>query len=202
MTRSIAVRRALRVSWRTLLAITLSLLVVVRLAVPGVPTKADGPLTSRQTAKSGVQLSPTVADPFNARLAIQVGANGRFNMGAFPDPTTGGATTGSWDLMYNWPSSPGTSFSTLRIDGADNVYGSAGTQVEAPTDIDASTNESKWRIGDIEVTQVLQIVFNNQTGQNDVAKIAYTVRNTGAASHAVGLRATDGLVKSKFGSIV
>src|SRR5437763_13571574 len=44
-----------------------------------------------------------VVDPFNTRLAIQVGSDGRFNIGAFPDATTGGATANSWDLMYSWP---------------------------------------------------------------------------------------------------
>jgi len=130
----------------------------------------------------------SIVDPFNARLAVQVGANGRFNIGAFPDPATGGATATSWNLMYAWPGSPGTSFSTLRVDGADSIYGQDGTQVEAPTDIDARTNESAWRVGDILVTQTLQLVFNAQTGQDDVARIAYTATNTGPVAHDAGFR--------------
>ncbi len=139
------------------------------------------------SAQKGEQWT-IAADPFNSRLAIQVATNGRFNMGAFPDPVTGGATGGSFNLIYAWPSSPGTSFSTVRIDGADNVYGSSGILLELPNDIDSKTNRSKWQIGDIEVTQILQIVLNNQTGQEDVARIAYTLRNTGSVSHSAGMR--------------
>lgn len=124
---------------------------------------------------------------FDSRFAVQVGGSGRFNMGAFPD-AFGGAGPNSWDLMYRWPHDPGTSFSTLRIDGVDNIYGSSGTQLESPNDIDGATNRSKWRIGDVEVTQTLEIVFNAQTNQNDVAKISYVVHNIGNVSHQTGLR--------------
>jgi CSLREA domain-containing protein len=134
-------------------------------------------------------VSDVLTDPFNDRLAILVGSNGLFNIGAFPDPQTGGAITGqSWDLMFRWPSAPWSSYTTIRIDGSDYVYGSTGTQLEAPTDIDSNTNQSIWQIGDMEITQTLQIAFNNQTNQNDVAKISYTVRNTGSVSHTIGTR--------------
>jgi hypothetical protein len=125
---------------------------------------------------------------YNARLSLQVGAKGQFNIGAFPDPATGNATSDSWDLMYRWPNEPNTSFTTLRIDRLDAIYGDAGTRIEAPTNIDSQTNRSRWQIGDIEVTQILQLVTNNQTGQEDAVKIAYTVRNIGAVPHDVGNR--------------
>lgn len=139
-------------------------------------------------ATGSVVLSWAMTGPFfNSRLAVQVRDDGRFNMGAFPN-LSGNGTTGSWDLMYRWPNDPGTSFSTLRIDGIDNVYGSSGIQLQAPANIDATTNRSRWRIGDIEITQTLEIVFNPQTNQNDVAKISYVARNTGSVSHQTGLR--------------
>jgi|GEM_PF-2139092 len=133
------------------------------------------------------QSSGASIDVFNTRFAVKVSSSGRFNLGALPD-ASGGQGPNSWDLMYRWPSTPSTSFSTLRIDGADSVYGSTGSQIEAPTDIDSSTNRSKWKIGDIEVTQIIQVVLNPQTLQNDVAKISYTTRNTGSVTHNVGLR--------------
>lgn len=83
---------------------------------------------------------------------------------------------------------PGTSFSTLRVDGADNIYGSSGTLLEAPHNINATTNRSKWQIGAIETTQIIEIVNNPQTRQDDVAKVSYTLRNTGTVTHSVGLR--------------
>ena len=133
--------------------------------------------------------SGDLTDPFNDRLAILVRTDGRFNMGAFPDPLTGGSTVNSWDLMYRWPSSPGTSFTTFKIDGTNIVLGdAAGTWLETPHDSDPLTNIARWKSGDIEVTQVLKIVPNYQTGEEDVGKISYILTNTGATSHEVGTR--------------
>src|SRR5262249_30611732 len=131
---------------------------------------------------AAVTASPT----FNSRLAIQVGDDGRFNVGAFPDPTTGESAPGSWDLMYSWPSPPGTSFTTFRINDIDYIYGDlSGTFLEPPHAVDANTNQSKWQVGDIVVTQKLQIVFNPQTGQQDLVRISYTVQNTGTSMESV-----------------
>lgn len=131
--------------------------------------------------------SGPVTDPFNERLAIQVGANGRFNIGAFPDPATGAPMAGSFDLTYRWPSNPNTSYTTFRIDGADYVYGSSGALVQAPTD-NGLSNTSIWRIGDLEITQTLTIVRNPHTGEDDLAEIDYTVRNLGEDAHTVEAR--------------
>jgi len=132
--------------------------------------------------------STVAADPFNARLAIQVGTDGRFNIGAYPDPSTGGATSGSWDLMYSWPDAPWSSFSTLNIDGSNSIYGSSGTQIGAPQDTDAKTNQSSWQVGDIQASQSLQLALNDQTAQEDNAKIAYSLTNKGTVAHTVGMR--------------
>jgi pimeloyl-ACP methyl ester carboxylesterase len=148
-------------------------------------------VVSRVSAQKGDSTNSAVGPlsfTFNPRLSIQVGSNGRFNIGAFPDPVTGGTGPNSFNLIYAWPSTPSTSFSTLRVDGSNSVYGTTGTQIQPPTNIDSKTNQSKWQIGDIEVTQTLQLFFNNQTGQEDVVKISYTVRNTGTTSHSVGER--------------
>ncbi len=131
--------------------------------------------------------APPVA-PFNARIAINVGADGRFNFGALPDSQTGGAIVGSsWDLSYRWPTSPWTSFTTFRIDNTDYIYGSNGTQQQAPTAI-GNMNLSSWQINDIVITQRLEIVTDPQTGQDDTVKIAYTMRNTGSTNQSVGTR--------------
>ncbi|NJO81355.1 MAG: hypothetical protein HC828_00430 [Blastochloris sp.] len=109
-------------------------------------------------------------------------------MGAFPNPATGGSTADSWDLMFAWPNPPDTSFTTIRIGGNDFVYGSAGTLITAPTNVDTRTNRSRWRINDIDTTQELKLVENPQTGQIDAARISYTLRNTASVARAVGLR--------------
>lgn len=135
-----------------------------------------------------VDAAPNAA-PLNQRLAINVGINGRFNIGAFPDPITGSAIANvSWDLSYGWPYTPGTSFTTFRIDENDHIYGTNGTQVQAPADIDPKTNQSTWQYDDIEITQHLQIVPNIFTGEEDVAKITYTLTNTDSLPHIVGSR--------------
>ncbi len=130
----------------------------------------------------------SVDDMFNDRLAVLVGSDGHFNIGAFPDPLTGGSTSGSWNLTFRWPSAPWSSYTTFRIDGVDSIYGNAGTVVQTPVNTGQHTNQSIWKIGDIEITQTLQIVFNNQTNEEDVAKISYEVKNTGLISHEVGSR--------------
>lgn len=172
--------------------VLISLFVVLCLSV----FLPSGGVTSTVFAQDGCKEPPCesndpVVDPFNSRLAIQVNANtGRFNIGAFPNPTTGGATPSSWDLIYRWPNSSSTSFTTLRVDGTDTVYGStAGVFLSRPADIDRLTNQSIWQTGDIKVTQLLQIAPNNQTGQEDTAHIAYELHNTNSTiSHTVGLR--------------
>lgn len=122
------------------------------------------------------------ATVFNSRLAVQVGSDGRFNVGADPDPQTGGSVSGqSYDLAFAWPSSPWSSFTTVRIDGVNYTYGSsAGTFQTPPTAVDGRTISSVWQINDVDVTQTLQLVPNSQTGQEDVVKIAYTFANKGA----------------------
>ncbi len=143
------------------------------------------PITKPKGVPSGEATS--VESISNQLIAVQVGSNGRFNMGALPD-STGGSGTNSYDLIYRWPGSPDTSFSTVRVDGTDNIYGSSGTMVESPRDIDAKSNRSKWKIGDIEITQNIQIVNNPQTGREDLGRISYIVKNAGTISHNVGQR--------------
>jgi hypothetical protein len=169
---------------RTILALSAPVFVAALLIGSRSATTQENPKANYARATSEGEVS---IDSFNSRFAVKVASNARFNLGAFPD-SSGGQVANSWDLMYRWPNTPSTSFSTLRIDGIDSRYGSSGVQLEAPTDINSTTNRSKWQIGDIEVTQTIEIVFNPQTLQNDVAKISYTTRNTGSVSHNTGLR--------------
>ncbi|SRR6266487_16088 len=164
--------------------VIIAVIVIVPLSVSAIHLHAAGP----SSLKDNVPQSTVASDPFNARLAIQVGTDGRFNIGAYPDSSTGGATSGSWDLMYSWPTPPGTSFSTLNIDGSNSIYGSSGTQIQAPQDIDAKTNQSSWQVGDIQASQTLQLALNDQTAQEDNAKIAYSLINKGTVAHTVGMR--------------
>jgi len=103
--------------------------------------------TAVAAADKGVDGGPTL-DPWNSRLAIAVGSTGRFSTGAFPDPTTGAPTTGSYKTLYGWPGT-GTSFTTVRIDGADSRYGESAVTLQPPSDADPLTNVSSYSYGDV-----------------------------------------------------
>ncbi len=143
------------------------------------------------TAVAGSMLASGPAahgSPQNDRLGIDVGSDAKFTMGAFPDPATGlPAGDTSWNIIFGWGATPWSSFSTVRVDGADNQLGQS-TATEAPHVVDPTTNRGAWTIGDVAVTQVLQIVPNNATGQQDTAQISYVLTNNGSSSHTVGLR--------------
>ncbi|MCM3568199.1 carboxypeptidase-like regulatory domain-containing protein [Neobacillus mesonae] len=115
-----------------------------------------------------------------------VGSTGRFNAGLKR------VDSDNWyNIIYSWPSSPNTSFTTLKIDGKDLVYGNNpdGVFTKAPTNEDNNTkNESIWKSGDITVKQVLQPSINPATGLPDALQIRYIITNTGTENHDVGLR--------------
>ncbi len=161
-----------------LLTLLVAVLTTLTLAVP----------LAHASATAGKPVEPPAKDPFNDRLSVTVGTDGRFSEGAFPDPETGGATTGSFKTLYGWPST-GTSFTTVRVDGSDAVYGSdAGSFLQPPADVDPTTDESVWRVGDISIKQQIKLVTNVLTGRPDTAQISYTLTNNGPASHDVGTR--------------
>ena len=122
-------------------------------------------------------------------MRFKVTSNGRFNQGALPDPSTCGASPSSYNLSYAWPSSPGTSYSTVRVDGRDYVYGSVGAQVAPPTNISPTVNRSDWTVGPgISATQMLSIVAGPSTANADTALISYDLTNNDTVPHTVALR--------------
>jgi hypothetical protein len=128
-----------------------------------------------------------VSDPFNNRVSVTVANDGRFTQGAFPDPTNGLPTAGSYTTLYGWPS-PGTSFTTLRVDGNDQIFGSGGSFSQPPTEIDSSTNQSTWVGSSVTVQQTLRLVTNPDTGRPDTAAITYRVTNHDTVTHSIGVR--------------
>jgi hypothetical protein len=122
----------------------------------------------------------------NDFVQAQVGSDGRFNAGLNE------LRTENWyNIIYAWPSSPGTSFTTLKIDGQDLIYGNypEGQFTLTPTNNqDNTVNESVWKSGDITVKQVLQPGVNPATGLPDALQVKYIITNTGNQNHEVGLR--------------
>ncbi|MFC6227805.1 OmpL47-type beta-barrel domain-containing protein [Paenibacillus allorhizosphaerae] len=120
----------------------------------------------------------------NEHIQALIGSSGRFNMG-IKDLS---AADRWYNIIYNWPSAPNTSFTTVKVDGADRVFGQDGAFTSAPHNVDDSTNEAIWKFGDISVKQALQTGINPATGIPDAVKIRYTMTNTGTQNHNVGLR--------------
>lgn len=123
----------------------------------------------------------------NQYLSILVAPDGRFNSGA-----TGEVTGISYNISYYWPNSPWSSYTTVWIDGDTYIFGTGGEMIEAPNNYmdeqGRTINKCVWKYGDIYVTQYLEIVFNPYDNRNDNGAYIYTVYNSGAVSHEVGLR--------------
>ncbi len=123
-------------------------------------------------------------------------ATGRFSM-----DTTGGNPL--WDtdvdatLIYGSPF-PWASYTTIRIDGSNYVYGGVtefrtgrvdhyGEMVQFPKIVDNMITSS-WKYGNVLVTQNLSIGTSSTTGEPDTMRIEYIVENKGHTRHDVGLR--------------
>ena len=162
---------------------------IVALALFGVSASAHAAKPDKCPATGCIARPADTLSLYNGRLAIQQNPdNAKFNIGALPNANGGYNSGSSYDLSFSWPSSPWSSYSTVRVDGTDYYYGASGALTLAPTN-NGSALTSAWQMGDVEVTQSLSIVPNPQTGLNDTARIAYTLRNKGTAAHSAGMRA-------------
>lgn len=96
-------------------------------------------------------------------------------------------------LLFN-QGIPETTFTTFRIDGKDYIYGNTysgiltdGGMVSSPK-VEGMVNTSSWRIGDITVTQKLELTDNVTSSDIGNVKISYTVTNNGTKSSVIGTR--------------
>jgi hypothetical protein len=155
-----------------------------------------------------------VADtPQNVSLANEfiriVVNNGTNEAGRFSIDTTGGDPTRpnskNQQLIYGG-STPWTSYSTVRIDNTDYVFGGPtdrraglnakyGTAVTPPT-LKDGVLATTYQYDDILVTQELSIVRGAGSRMLDTAGITYRLANQGKVSHQVGLRV---LLDTKLG---
>src|SRR5262245_57266746 len=108
-----------------------------------------GSVADLSAQDKGVPPAPVVADPQSTSLAIQVAATGRFNIGANPTAVDCGQgptfpNPCRYNLIFAWPSPPSTSFTTVRIDGGDFIYGDPGFPLVVPPadSADSLTNTS------------------------------------------------------------
>lgn len=150
-------------------------------------------------------ITPTFAEGSKVQIDneyIRIVVNsGETNSGRFSVGTTGGDPGRLSDqnkhLIYGGDD-PWTSYTTVRIDNEHWVYGDLtdrragfnglyGEVVQPPTLVDGKI-ESSWKLGPIQVWQVLSITRSSTTGLLDTAQIEYHVENLGSESHLVGLR--------------
>lgn len=113
--------------------------------------------------------------------------NGRFTIG-----TTGGDPENAADddqvLLYGHPW-PWTSFTTVRIDGEDFVYGDNRDSFSQTPTNSIAFNTSTVTINNIAITQILTLINNPYTGRTDTLEIRYQVINNDPNnSHNIGLR--------------
>lgn len=95
------------------------------------------------------------------------------------------------DLVFGH-SSPYSSFTTIRVDGQDFIYGSAnGDLIMAPQKSpDGKSIARVWNLGNLEITQRISLVKStwSKNQYEDTAEIRYIVLNNDGVSHQVGLR--------------
>lgn len=137
------------------------------------------PINKESLANS--QATKVVANPNNSFISINVANNGRFNSGST-------IPQNSYNISYNWPNTPFSSYTTIRIDGVDYIYGECGTQIQAPTDVSSTLNVSEWRYNDVSIKQYLEIVENPFTGREDMGRYRYEIKNLGTCNRSIGLR--------------
>lgn len=143
----------------------------------------------------------------NDYIAISVNASDE-NTGRFALETTGGDPTRFDDdlqplLFKHGGSGPRTSYTTVRVDGVDYVFGGSspseragyagqyGTMVMAPaiTEVEGEQRiQASWLLGSALVTQELTFARSSTTGLFDTANISYTIENVSDQPSEIGLR--------------
>jgi len=121
--------------------------------------------------------------------------------GRFGVETTGGDPRNPADddlpLIYGRPL-PWTSYTTVRVDGVDWVFGGKTTRragragrygdAVGPVEVKDGRIVCSYSLGDLRVTQQLSFVKSPTTRYLDTARIHYIVENAGQMTHTVGLR--------------
>lgn len=137
----------------------------------------------------------------NQYIQLTVGSD-ELDTGRFSIDTTGGdpGRTGdeSQPLIYGG-GKPGTSVTTIRVDGKDFVYGGKtqrragkggqfGVPVRLPSAVGGQAVLAEYRYGDVSVEQNLSLVESPSTGLMDSVRVMYVATNTGSTAHSVGVR--------------
>ena len=144
-----------------------------------------GPVVLKSALAPPLPAETSYPNISNDYIQAVIAENGRFTLG-----NIGGDPNNSNDddkiLLFGHPN-PWSSFTSIRIDGVDYIFGSGGTWIIPPCQQGGSLVAS-WEIGSqIVVTQTLTIVRSFSTGREDNLQIAYEIRNEGSSSPDIGL---------------
>ncbi|MGM0420728.1 MAG: hypothetical protein ACQEQG_06990 [Bacillota bacterium] len=156
-------------------------------------------------AQSETEFSESVDEQGNLRLEneyIAIVVNQSDNAkGRFAVETTGGDPAREDDtnksMIYGRPQ-PWTSYTTLRIDGENYVFGGEterrageganyGELVQRPQVINDAI-VTTYEISSLQVEQSLQLVRSSTTGLSDTTRIEYNITNIGEEPKELGLR--------------
>ncbi len=114
--------------------------------------------------------------------------------GQFVFGTTGGNPDSDTDndkmLLYGFPDSIWSSYSTIVIDDVKNRYHST-TKTEKPVYSDVAKQNSStasYLDGKVTASQVLSFVRNVSTNRDDVVEVKYVLTNEDTVEHNVGVR--------------
>jgi ribosomal protein L35AE/L33A len=119
----------------------------------------------------GLPAAASASDLVNDHLRVTQ-ANDSFKFGV--------GTAAGERLTYNFPSQ--SSYPGTEIDGVNTQhYGATASSVIGDALVSTKT------VGDIEITQRLELVHSPATGREDALLITLEARNSGAAAHQVGL---------------
>jgi hypothetical protein len=170
----------------------------------GAQGTTGGPsLTNTEPARSAsLSRDPERLILENEYIAVAVN-NSTDAAGRFGIKVTGGDPLRTGDeekpLIYGYEM-PWTSFTTVRLDGKDYIFGGKtrkrsggtgefGTVVQGPVwNSETESITMTCRYGSVEVTQEISIVESTTTGYPDTTKIKYSIVNRDQQAHELGLR--------------
>lgn len=123
---------------------------------------------------------------YNEYIETAIAYNGRFTMGTLMG-NPANMNDDNKKMLYGHPY-PGTSETTIRIDGSDVRYSVA--DLSQMTTNDSKTKHTSYMevLPGVMATQELTIVKNLTTGLYDTVEIKYIIKNNDTENHKVGVR--------------
>lgn len=128
----------------------------------------------------GKETIPGAPDPCTEHIAYQVDEAGFFNAGVGTDGQCQ-PQSGAWDLLYRWPSGPGTSYTTVKTETGTYVLGRdvhPNRAVDAaPGGADTLSEREYLLPSGLRVIQRLEIDDGFTPNRPDSLKITYEIEN-------------------------